>query len=197
MNDHRSFKLTAGVFLIAVLSIAYGCASAPTENGIPLPVDRGVSEISLKIQTGLLGVSSTVTFQRGGTARFECSYYDLDESDKPRDENAESQCGEFYKSNPTAFVKDQKNLKGLFTGNLSNEQFNQLAQIIEKNDLFLRNEERGEVLTDAPPNVLTIVFGNKTRMIFHNAGNVNEKISEIETAIYQTAKDIKWESHRQ
>lgn len=187
MNNHRSFKSTAGVFLMAVLSFAFGCASAPTDNDIPLPVDSGVSEISLKTQTGLLGVSSTVTFQRGGTAQFECRYYNLDKSDKPRDENAESLCGELYKSDPTAFIKDQKNLKGVFMGNLSNEQFDRLAQIIEKNDSFLRNEERGEVLTDAPPNVLTIVFGNKTKMIFHNAGNVIEKITEIETAIYQTA----------
>ena len=129
MNDHQSFKLTAGAFLLSVLSSTFGCASAPTDNVIPLPVDSGVSEISLKIQSGLLGVSSTVTFQRGGTARFECSYYDLDKSDKPRDENAESLCGELYKSNPTAFVKDQKNLKGVFAGNLSNEQFDQLAQL--------------------------------------------------------------------
>ncbi|MEO8073641.1 MAG: hypothetical protein ABI686_10390 [Acidobacteriota bacterium] len=116
------------LFFAVIMSAFAGCAFAP-------PVED-ISEVGLAAGSGLGGSSFSITFRTDGTAVYDCVFFDLREDDKPRNENPKSLCGELYRSNAPAFVKNQYGLDGKFSGVIGKEQFERLTQLVDKNGFF-------------------------------------------------------------
>jgi hypothetical protein len=182
--------LCLSLFALLLFTFA-GCASAP-------PTEE-ISEVSLKGQTGLLGVAFTIAFRRDGTALCNCSFYRLDKNNKPNIGYTEPFCKELYVNNPAAFVESKNtygdfHLEGNFVGNITDEQFEQLAHLVDKNGFFSMSEKYVELAMDAPPDFTKVVYSSgKTKEVSDNLDNGGEKLSEIKRAIYNRAKEMKWE----
>lgn len=175
------------LFLAVMLSAFAGCTSAP-------PVED-ISEIALGAHTGLADSSYSVSFRADGTAVCECDFYRIKENDKPRIENPEPLCGELYRSNSSAFVKNENRLEGSFSGVITKEQFDRLTQLVRKNGFFELEEKYIDLgVRDAPPSTTIVIYGGKTKRVSDNMGKGGEKLSEIKQAIYQTGKETKWVS---
>ncbi len=176
------------LFFAAIMSAFAGCTFAP-------PVED-ISEVGLAGNTGLLSASYSISLRADGTAFCDCSFYDLKEDDKPKYEYPEF-CGELYRNNASAFVKNGASLQGNFSGVISKEQFERLAQLVHKNGFFaLKDEYIEEGVRDAPPTSTTVIYGGKTKTVSDNTSKGGEKLSEIKTAIYETAQETKWEIER-
>ncbi|MEP6923896.1 MAG: DUF6438 domain-containing protein [Pyrinomonadaceae bacterium] len=170
-----------------MLSGFAGCSFAP-------PVED-ISEVALGAHTGLSGSSFLISFRGDGIARCECAFYLLNQDNKPKIPNPEPLCAELYRSNSSAFVKTENKLEGNFSGVITKEQFDRLAQLINKNGFFSMQDkyiEKG--VHDAPPTFTKVVYDGKTKEVSDNLGKGGEKLSEIKRAIKQTAEEIKWVS---
>lgn len=177
------------IYLIVVavmLSAFAGCSFAP-------PVED-ISEISLGAQTGLANSSYSVSFRADGTAVCKCAFYDIKENDKPRIENPEPLCGELYRRNSSAFVKNENGLERSFSGVIPKEQFDQLAQLVRKNGFFQLKEKYIDFsgVRDASLSTTTVIYGGKTKNVSDNMSTGGEKLSEIKQAIYQMGLETNW-----
>lgn len=184
-------------FLAATLFIFAGCSAVA-------PPAEEIAEVSFRKQTGLLGVTYTIAFRRDLTANGECVFYRLDENKKPTNvEYADPFCKDLYARNPSAFVetKNQYNdihLKGSFSGKISKEKFEKISELVNKNEFLTMKEKNVETANDAPPDFTKVIYGSgKTKEVFDNLDNGSEKLAEIKRAIYDAAKETKWESGRQ
>lgn len=182
------------LLFLATLFIFAGCSA------VAPPIEE-IFEISLRKQTGLLGVTFTITFRRDATAGGECVFYNLDRNNKPRSiEYAESFCKDLYLKNPTAFVETKNSyndihLKGSFSGNIFRDNFEQLAELINKNGFISMSDKNVELAKDAPPDFTKVIYASgAAKEVSDNLGNGGEKLAEIKRAIYDAAKEIKWEN---
>lgn len=184
------------LILVLTLFIFAGCSAVnpPTEE---------IAEVSLRKQTGLLGVTYTIAFRRDLTANGECTFYNLDQNNKPRNiEYSEPFCKDLYVGNPTAFVetKNQYNdihLKGSFSGKISKEKFEKISDLVSKNEFLSMKEKNVETANDAPPDFTKVSYvSGKTKEVSDNLDNGGEKLAEIKRAIYEAVKETKWESER-
>jgi len=172
---------------ILIIMFSAGC-------GLFAPSATDISEIAFRGQTGLLGSAYTVSFLSDGTANCECSFYRLDENKKPNLEFIENICSDLYQKDSSTFhqVKDSSGdvkLKGIFTGKITKEQFEKLAQNLRSNGFFSIVEiESSDLKLDAPPNFIKAVYAGKTKEI----SDENNNLSSIETVIIGTAKETKW-----
>lgn len=180
--------LTAMTFLFA------GCSAA-------VPTVGEIAEVSLRKQTGLLGVTYTIAFRRDLTANGECTFYNLDQNNKPANiEYDESFCKDLYVSNPAAFVetKNQYNdihLKGSFSGKISKEKFGKISELINKNGFLSLNEKNVETANDAPPDFTKVIYvSGKTKEVSDNLDNGGEKLAEIKQELYKSAKEMNWKN---
>jgi hypothetical protein len=153
-----------------------------------------ISEIAYREQTGLLGSAYTISFRNDGTANCECSFYSLDENKKPNLEFVENICSGLYRKDSSIFIVEKGSsgdfkLNGSFTGNITKEQFEKLAQNLQSNDFFsIVEKESGDVRTDAPPNFIKVVYAGKTKEV----SDANNDLSSIETSIIETADKTTW-----
>lgn len=177
------------LFFAVIMSAFAGCTFAP-------PVED-ISEVGLSAHTGISGSSFSITFRADGTAFCECGFDNLREGNKPRYENPDSLCGELYRNNSSAFVKNGYGLEGKFSGVISKEQFERLTQLVHKNGFFaLKDKYIEEGVFDAPPTSTTVKYGEKTKTVSDNMSKGGEKLSEIKAAIYGTATETKWQVER-
>lgn len=190
-------RFFCSLFLTATIFTFAGCSAVTS------PPTEEISEISLRKQTGLLGVTFTINFRRDLTASGECVFYNVDENNKPANiEYADPFCKDLYIGNPTAFVEtknqyDDIHLKGAFSGKISNEKFGKITGLINKNEFLAMNEKNVESAKDAPPDFTKVIYvSGKTKEVSDNLDNGGEKLAEIKRAIYDVAKETKWESGR-
>lgn len=187
------------LFLSVIISAFAGCTSAP-------PVED-ISEISLLASNWLGGSSLSITLRADGTARCNCGFYYLREGDKPKNENPDALCGELYRNNTSDFVKNGASIKngvskgasldGTFSGDISKEQFERLAQLVHKNGFFdLKDDYNDLTVHDVSPTLTTVIYGGKTKAVSDNIGKGGEKLSEIKATIYKTAQETKWQVER-
>ena len=187
----RQNMKTNFVKFFSLLAIAFfaGCSSTA-----PAPSGENISEISLRLQTGLLGSASTISFTDDGAARCECIFYRLEENNKPNLDFVENICADLYRENETAFIerKDSSgdvNLKGIFTGKINKQQFESLVQTVRKSGFFqIVDTGLDGVVLDAPPNFVKVDYEGKTKEV----SDANHDLSEIEGAILKMAKETNW-----
>lgn len=57
--------------------------------------------------------------------------------------------------------------------------------------------ESVEIVKDAPPDFTKVIYiSGKTKEVSDNLDNGGEKLAEIKRAIYEAAKETKWENGR-
>jgi hypothetical protein len=190
-------RLFCSILLTAAIFIFAGCSA-----GIPSPTEE-ISEISLTKQTGLLGVTYTITFRRDSTASGECTFYNLDQNNKPGNlEYSEPFCKDLYFKYPAAFLETKNSyndihLKGSFSGNISKEKFEKITELVDKNGFSSMENEYVELAIDAPPDHTKVIYvSGRTRQVSDNLDNGGEKLAEIKRTIFNAAKETKWESGR-
>jgi hypothetical protein len=158
------------------------------------PSAEKISEISMRLQTGLLGSASTISFTDNGAARCDCTFYNLNENKKPNLDFVENICAELYRKNETAFVEQKQSsggvhLKGIFTGKITEPEFENLAQTVRQSGFFqLTEKESNEVNLDAPPNFVEVKYEGKTKEV----SDSNHDLSEIEGEILKISKETNW-----
>lgn len=102
-----------------------------------------------------------------------------------------------YTNDSSVFIKNGARLEGKFSGVISKEQIERLAQLVHKNGFFaLKDKYIEEGVFDAPPTSTTVKCGGETKSVFDNMSKGGEKLSEIKTAIYETAQETKWQVER-
>lgn len=175
---------TIKCWTILIFMFFHGC-------GLFAPPVTDVSEIAFRGQTGLLGSAYTVSFRNDGTASCECTFYRLDENKKPNLKFVENICSDLYRKDSSTFaeVKDSDSdveLKGIFTGKITKEQFEKLAQNLSNNGFFSIIEKGSSGVTlDAPPNFIKAVYAGKIKEM----SDADNDLSSIRTAIIETAKE--------
>lgn len=185
------------LILALVIFIFAGCSAV-------VPSSEEISEVSLRTQTGLLGVTYTIAFRRDLSANGECVFYNLDQNNKPAIiEYIDPFCKDLYVNDPTAFVETKNqykdiHLKGSFSGRISKEKFEKISELINKNEFLSMKENNVELANDAPPAFTKVIYvSGKTKEVSDNLDNGGEKLAEIKRAIYDAAKETKWESERE
>lgn len=179
------------LFSLSIFGIFAGCNSFA-------PSAEQISEIALTAQTGLLGSTYTVSFASDGAARCECTFYNLVENNTPRLEYVDNICADLYRSNEAAFTESKgeisgARLKGSFTGKITDRQFESLAHIVRKSGFFQTVEkESGDVILDAPPNFVKVIYDGKTKEI----SGASYDLSKIEGALIKSANETQWVKER-
>ncbi|MGI8545314.1 MAG: hypothetical protein ACR2MD_17785 [Aridibacter sp.] len=80
-------------------------------------------------------------------------------------------------------------LNGNFTGKITEEQFDELAQNLRNKDFFaIFEKESSDLKLDVPTNFIKAFYAGKTREV----SDVNNDLSSIKTAIIRTEEETKW-----
>jgi hypothetical protein len=185
-------------FLAVSLWTSAGCALVPTE---PRGAEK-ITEVSLRGSTGLLGSSFEVTLHRGGTARLECSFDNLDKDDQPPLEYAEPFCQEMYRRSASSFVKTgtqtyDKRLEGVFAAAFPPASFDETARLVIKNGfLSMRDRYADGARTDSPADRTAVVYDGELKEVFDAGDAGSEELAEIKRSIYAIAKQTGWTSEK-
>lgn len=176
--------------LLLILIFFAGCSLLT-----PPPAVENISEISLKVQTGLIGSDATISFSGDGRARCECTFYNLDKNKKPNLDFVKNICAELYQKNKAAFIEEKQSyggvhLKGIFSGKITASQFENLAQTVRQSGFFLIDDIKTDnVRLDVPPNIVKVNYEGKTKEV----SNANHDLSKIESEISRLAKETNWQ----
>lgn len=180
-------KIILKLILLPAFAFFAGCGSSA-------PSVENISEIALKVQTGMSGSDYTVSFLGEGAARCECTFYNLTENKKPNLDFIENICADLYLRNGAAFVEEKQSegnvrLKGIFNGKITRQEFENLAQTVRQSGFFqLVEKESNKVILDAPPNFVKVIYEGKTKEI----SDANHNLSEIEDAVLKLARETNW-----
>lgn len=186
------------VILASLLIVAAGCQLASKLGGVR---SDDITEIAMKMQTGLAGASADFVARRDGTAELTCNFYRTGDEDLREDSvpvNAIAICGKRYKSSRESFVKTRNNggseyIRGISKATASQEQFSRLADLIVRNGYFSMND-RYEIpgLMDAPPDITRVVYSGGEKTVSNQGDKGGPKLNEIQKAISATLNELDW-----
>ena len=156
-----------------------------------------ISEVVLKENSGLGRTDFTVEFHRDGRAQCRCLFFWLS---KEPESNLNTFCGRLlsrsrssFTKTPESFDSSQFRLEGIFTGQVSKEQFDQLAKLIVENGYFsMKDEYIDREIMDAPPTMTRVVYPGGAKEIRNQLGKGGKRLSDIEGAISKAAEEIEW-----
>ncbi|MEO6590205.1 MAG: hypothetical protein ABIP06_12980 [Pyrinomonadaceae bacterium] len=178
------------LILLSAFIFFAGCNSSTLS-----PSAENISEISLRMQTGLLGSASTISFAGDGAARCECTFYKLNENKKPNLDFVENICADLYRNNEQAFVKQKQtdgdvHLKAIFTGKITGQEFENITQTVRQSGFFqIVEKESNDVILDAPPNFVEVKYDGKSKQV----SDADNDLSKIISAILETTQKTAWE----
>lgn len=183
-------------FLVTAVIFSFGCPFASFSIS-----PASISQIEMKIQSGLGGASADITLRRNETSEFRCNFYRTDEEDLREDSMQVTiiePCGKLYKNNRNSFKKNKNQygdefIEGVFKTDVSSEQFDKLAKLIVENGYFsMADSYEIPGLMDAPPTITRVVYSGGEKKISNQGGKGSEKLSEIQKAIYNTVSEADW-----
>lgn len=186
------------VILASVLIAAAGCQLMSKLGGVR---SEDITEIAMKMQTGLAGASADFVVRRDGTAELTCNFYRTGDEDLREDSvpvNAIAICGKRYKSARDSFVKTSNKgssdfIRGISKATASQEQLSRLADLLVRNGYFSMND-RYEIpgLMDAPPDITRVVYSGGEKTVSNQGGKGGPKLNEIQKAINALLNELEW-----
>jgi hypothetical protein len=154
------------VFSLCMAFMIASCSSASSP---------GISEISLRSGGGQLAYWYQIVLRKDGRAEYL--------GDVRPDRRRELKSFDNAPGEGSARVK--------YHGQISQEQFNELERLINKNDFFSLKENYGGV-TDAVQTTTSVIYSGGRKEVHNQIGQGGEKLSEIENSINRVADQITW-----
>lgn len=186
--------------VLAVLFLAVaGCQRLHSLGGVR---SGDISEIHMKIQTGLSGASADFVLRRDGSAELTCNFYrsikeGLKEDSVPV--TAIAVCGKRFKSSPDSFAKTKNQfgsdyIRGISRAAATSEQLSDLADLIVRNDYFsMQDTYEIPGLMDAPPTITRVVHSSGEKTVSNQSGKGGPKLDEIQKAVYALLNELDWQ----
>jgi hypothetical protein len=162
--------------LLCLLLASAGCPFMSTLGGVR---SDDISEIHMKMQTGLAGASADFVLRRDGSAIAIC-------------------CKRF-KSSRDSFAKAKNSygddyIRSISKSTVSEEQFSRLADLVVRNGYFsMQDSYEVPGLMDAPPTITRVVHSSGEKKISNQAGKGGPKLDEIQKTIYTLLNDLDWQ----
>ncbi len=80
-------------------------------------------------------------------------------------------------------------MNGIFTGNITKEQFEKLAQNLRSNGFFsIVEKDSSDLILDTPPNFIKAVYAGKTKQV----SDAKNDLSSMKIAILGTVEETIW-----